>query len=193
LPALAGALSATSFSWWTQKPHNKFSACFSRLLDPSPSGICAPRRPHHVEPSLPRDLPAPELAHQDSRPLITTSLEPAIYEFLEDRCRKTNGVYLHGIGGSATHVHMAVNIEPHVCISDLVGDLKGSCSREINERSRLRRLQWQRGFGVVSFGKKQLPWVLRYIAHQKEHHAAGRTEWRLERVSMDDDGTPLDG
>jgi hypothetical protein len=57
----------------------------------------------------------------------------------------------------------------------------------------MKRLEWQRGFGVVSFGKKQLPWVLDYIANQKEHHALSRTKARLERVSMDDDGTPLNG
>jgi hypothetical protein len=51
-------------------------------------------------------------------------------------------------------------------------------------------LNWH--IGVVSFRKKQLPWVLRYIANQKEHHA-GRIQWRLEKISMDDDGTPLEG
>ena len=46
---------------------------------------------------------------------------------------------------------------------------------------------------IVSFGRKQLPWVRAYIQNQKEHHARGRTQDRLERVSMDDDGSPLDG
>jgi hypothetical protein len=41
---------------------------------------------------------------------------------------------------------------------------------------------------VVSFGKKQLPWVQDYIARQKEHHANGRLQERLEAVSFDDDG-----
>jgi hypothetical protein len=56
----------------------------------------------------------------------------------------------------------------------------------------MKRLEWQRGFGVVSFGKKQLPWVLQYIARQKEHHAAGRLQPRLERVAFDDNGSPLE-
>src|SRR5688500_6051876 len=130
---------------------------------------------------------------KDSRPLLTDALEPAVYAFLSERCRKVGGVFLHGVNGTPTHLHMAINIEPHVCISDLVGDLKGACSHEINKQFRMKRLQWQRGFGVVSFGKKQLPWVLRYIANQKEHHAKGTTQLRLEKVSMDDDGTPFDG
>ena len=123
---------------------------------------------------------------KDSRPLITASLEPKIFAFIEDRCRKTQGVYFHGIGGTPTHVHMAINIEPQVCISDFVGELKGACSHEINKQMRMKRLEWQRGFGVVSFGKKQLPWVLRYIANQKQHHAGGTIEARLETISMED-------
>ena len=39
----------------------------------------------------------------------------------------------------------------------------------------MKVLEWQRGYGVVSFGKKHLDWVQNYIANQKEHHAAGRS------------------
>ena len=42
-------------------------------------------------------------------------------------------------------------------------------------------LNWHtRGFGVVSFGKKQLGWVLEYVANQKEHHRCGNVMKRLE-------------
>jgi REP-associated tyrosine transposase len=119
-------------------------------------------------------------------PLIIPDLEPAIYAFLRKRCQQTKGVYLHGIGGTSDHVHLAVNIEPFVKISDLVGDLKGACSYEINQQSRMKALEWQRGFGVVSFGQKQLPWVLAYIANQKEHHSTGRIYDRLERTEFDE-------
>ncbi|MCH8046241.1 MAG: transposase [Planctomycetes bacterium] len=61
----------------------------------------------------------------------------------------------------------------------------------MNKTQRFKRLEWQRGFGVVSFGKAHLDWVLRYIANQKEHHATGRIEERLERISLDEDGGPL--
>jgi putative transposase len=126
------------------------------------------------------------------KPLLIPSLEVDVHEFLRERCRKTKGVYFHAIGGTPTHVHLAINIEPHVTISDLVGDLKGACSHEINQQKRMKRLEWQRGFGVVSFGLKNLPWVKRYIAEQKEHHAAKSLEERLEKVGMDDNGKPFD-
>ena len=129
---------------------------------------------------------------KDDSPLLVPSLEPRVHDVLRERCHQTKGVYLHGINGTPTHIHLAVNIEPHVTISDLVGELKGFCSHEINKQESMKRLEWQRGFGVVSFGKMNLPWVQTYIARQKEHHAAGTLEDRMERVSFDDDGSPLD-
>jgi REP element-mobilizing transposase RayT len=102
------------------------------------------------------------------------------------------GVYFHEVGGTATHIHLAVNIAPFVCISDFIGQLKGACSYEVNQAAKKRLLQWQRGFGVVSFGKQQLPWVKNYIKRQKEHHAKRKVFDRLERIAFDDDGEPFE-
>jgi hypothetical protein len=44
-------------------------------------------------------------------------------------------------------------------------------------------LEWQTGYGVVSFGTKDLPWVQAYVRNQREHHAKGTTAERLERVT----------
>ena len=124
---------------------------------------------------------------KDNAPLIVPRLESQIHDFLRERCRQTKGVYFHGIGGTVDHVHLAINIEPFVTISDLVGQLKGASSHEINHQQRMKSLEWQRGFGVVSFGKRQLPWVLEYIANQKQHHASGHVFDRLERIEFDED------
>jgi REP-associated tyrosine transposase len=128
---------------------------------------------------------------KDDSPLLMPCIEPAVHEILTNRCHSTKGVYLHAINVTPTHVHLAINIEPHVTISELVGELKGYSSHEFNQRERMKRLERQRGFGVVSFGSRNLPWVQEYIARQKEHHAAGRLEDRLERVAFDDDGSEL--
>jgi hypothetical protein len=37
---------------------------------------------------------------------------------------------------------------------------------------------------VVSFGKNNLEWVLKYIANQREHHAKGKVFDRLERIGV---------
>lgn len=109
-----------------------------------------------------------------------------MHEWGRQRCLVTKGVFLHEVGGTSTHVHVAVNIEPHVCVSTLLKGLKGASSYEINRREGCRRLEWQRGYGVVSFGVKQLEWVKRYVANQDVHHSAGTTHERLERVTSPD-------
>jgi hypothetical protein len=40
---------------------------------------------------------------------------------------------------------------------------------------------------VVSFGTRDLKWVVRYIRNQKEHHGCGKIEDRLERVTEMED------
>ncbi|MHB8863874.1 MAG: transposase [Pirellulaceae bacterium] len=59
------------------------------------------------------------------------------------------------------------NIAPSANISDFVGNMKGACSYEINKLHCTKSLEWQRGYGVVSFGKRQLNWVLEYIANAR--------------------------
>ncbi len=130
---------------------------------------------------------------KNDQPLLTPDFEPLVHKFLQQRCLYNKGVYFQGIGGTENHVHLAINIQPFVCISDLVGDLKGSCSFEMNKLKGFKSLEWQRGFGAVSFGKKQLDWVLKYIAHQKEHHAKGTTHARLEKDWINEDGHQENG
>ena len=43
------------------------------------------------------------------------------------------------------------------------------------------------GYGVVSFGTKDLEWVKRYVRAPREHHARGTVEDRLERITALDD------
>lgn len=124
---------------------------------------------------------------KDDQMVLTGELEPVVHRFITDRCKRTKGVYFHGIGGTETHIHLAVNIEPQVTISELAKDLKGGSSHDTNQNRGSQLLQWQRGYGVVSFGKKNLPFVLAYIAAQKEHHAEGKTEDWLERTTEDEE------
>jgi len=121
--------------------------------------------------------------------MLAENMEGRVQESIRQRCRQTKGVYLHEIGGTDDHVHVVFSIEPSVCISELIsellGVLKGGSSHNINEEDKRISLQWQRGYGMVSFGRKNLPWVLDYVARQREHHASGAVHERLERY---DDG-----
>ena len=122
---------------------------------------------------------------KNDAPLLTGTVEEGVHAQMRAKCRAVKGVYLHGLGGTDTHVHVAVSVEPSVTVSDLVQELKGFSAHEVNRRLGYKAVQWQRGYGVVSFGRAHLDWVLDYIGRQREHHAAGRVEARLEMCSND--------
>ena len=123
---------------------------------------------------------------KENRALLRGEVERRTYEMLRDKCLGAKGAYLHGLGGTDDHVHLAVSIEPLVTISELVQNLKGGSAHEVNRRVGRKVLEWQRGYGVVSFGKGHLEWVLDYIRNQREHHACGRLEERLEFFDLPD-------
>jgi len=121
-------------------------------------------------------------------PVLAGDLETLTHAELEAKCRRIKGAYLHGLGGTDTHVHLALSIEPFVTISDLVQELKGASSFEVNKRTGRKALAWQRGYGVVSFGRRNLDWVLDNVRRQREHHASGRIQARLEVCESPDAG-----
>ncbi|MBI3736882.1 IS200/IS605 family transposase [Candidatus Sumerlaeota bacterium] len=125
---------------------------------------------------------------KDDKPCIQGDLEKALYGYIESYCRKTKGIRFEGLGGTETHVHLAVQIEPFISISDWVGKLKGGSAHEMNEKFGRGSLQWQRGYGVVSFAKRDLPSVLKYVKNQKEHHRMGKLNRVLEFYGEPDGG-----
>jgi putative transposase len=123
-----------------------------------------------------------------SQPLLVPDVETLAYKYLRDKAAALGAIETPEIGGIETHVHLAVTIEPTVTISEMVGALKGYTSHEVNRRlGPGKALEWQTGYGVVSFGAKDLPWVVAYIQNQREHHARGAAHDRLERITRFDD------
>jgi putative transposase len=122
---------------------------------------------------------------KDSLPLLTPDVEILTHRYLRHRLVETPGAFVHEVGGIETHVHVCVTIAPTILISELIGQLKGASSHEVNQRlGRGRKLlQWQAGYGVVSFGTKDLEWVKVYVRNQRQHHARGTVRDRLERMT----------
>jgi len=120
---------------------------------------------------------------KQSQPLLTPEAEKTAHGSIKARVLSVPGLYFHEVGGTETHVHVAVSIPPTVLVSEFVGRLKGGSSHEVNQSLGQERLQWQNGYGVVSFGTRDLEWVKAYIRDQKQHHAVGRVFDRLERIT----------
>ncbi|MCI0419918.1 MAG: transposase, partial [Acidobacteria bacterium] len=134
------------------------------------------------------------MRHPELIPLfIDAALDKQLYSFLRDCALQTPGLYFHEIGGIEDHVHLVVSVPPTLLISDWIGQMKGSSSHYINHRIANRHLlDWQTGYGVVSFGTGDLPWVVGCVRNQRQHHAKGTTQERLERGEAEaDPASPL--
>ncbi len=125
---------------------------------------------------------------KDSLPLLTPTVEPLTHRYLRQRLIGEKGVFVHQIGGIETHVHIVITIPPTIVISELIGQLKGASAHEVNQQigQRDKTLQWQTGYGVVSFGTDDLDWVKGYVRDQRRHHAEGKVFERLERITTNE-------
>ena len=131
---------------------------------------------------------------KQSDPVITEAIESRLHHFLEHKILETKGVLLHALDGTQDHIHAVASVPPSLLVSEWIGRLKGGSSFYINHEIVNRKLlDWQSGYGVVSFGNKDLEWVVTYILNQKEHHQKGMTVNRLERITNDDGLKPALG
>ena len=125
---------------------------------------------------------------KSSLSIITREIEPPLHRYIRSYALQSSDLIFHEIGGTETHVHAAVTIPPTLLISDWIGKLKGASSHHVNHKVANRKLlDWQTGYGVVSFGTRDLEWVVNYIRNQKEHHQRGTTVERLERITHDEE------
>ena len=120
---------------------------------------------------------------KESRRLIVPAMEGDLYGIIRRRALEPGGVFVHAIGGTEWHVHLVARIPPTLTVSEWIGRIKGGSSHDINATDRWRKsLEWQSGYGVETFGMKDLPWVVEYVKNQKEHHRTGKVYDRLERI-----------
>ena len=134
---------------------------------------------------------------KNNAPFLRGEKEIRTHAFLRDYCEQSKGIRFLGLGGTEDHVHLLIQMEPFVTLSDWVGKIKGTCSHAINEEfgrgagrgagqasggaAGRTSLQWQRGFGAVSFGLHDLKALERYVGGQEEHHGKGKINATLER------------
>jgi REP element-mobilizing transposase RayT len=122
---------------------------------------------------------------KESAPLLVPKVETIVHHYLRGRCINTPGVFIHEIGGIETHVHLCLTIAPTITVSEFIGQLKGASSHDVNQKlgAGKKLLEWQAGYGVVSFGTSNLAWVKAYVRNQRERHAQNKTMNRLERIT----------
>jgi putative transposase len=93
------------------------------------------------------------------------------------------GLICHALGFMPELVHVAISIPPRYSVSAVVKRLKGASSHAV--RATNPGFTWQSEYGALSFGDRALSRVLDYVDHQREHHLAGTTIFRLERIESE--------
>ncbi|WP_445712553.1 IS200/IS605 family transposase [Flavobacterium sp.] len=75
------------------------------------------------------------------------------------------------INGVENHIHMLLNIQPNIALSDLMRDVKANSTKWINDQGFCKHsFRWQEGFGAFTYSISQLDNVIKYIDKQEEHH-----------------------
>ena len=114
--------------------------------------------------------------------LKNLSLRNQVYHFIKNKC-KTHHLFLHEIGGTENHVHLLIYIPPKISVSEAVKLIKGSSSYFVNkELDNENTLYWQEGYGVLTLSSKGVPFLIRYIKNQEEHHKKKTIYSELEKI-----------
>lgn len=108
---------------------------------------------------------------KNKEPLITADIEKLLINYIPAKAKKLNCIH-HQVGMVDNHIHLAATVPPNISLSSFIQEIKGGSTHLINQSilDLDYRFQWQNGYGVISFSKKTLPVIKKYIAQQKQHH-----------------------
>jgi len=114
---------------------------------------------------------------------LTPEIEKVVFETIRRKSSQLNSP-VTAVNGIHDHVHVVVSIAVTVSVAEWVKGVKGVSAYEVNNvySALAEKFQWQGGYGVLTCGAKNLPFVVSYVEHQKEHHANARLEAYLERM-----------
>ncbi|GAA4458581.1 IS200/IS605 family transposase [Nibrella saemangeumensis] len=81
------------------------------------------------------------------------------------------GSHVAAIGGVEDYVHILFQLDPRFSVADVMKQVKGGSSHEINQRHLLStKFAWQTGYGAFSISETNVERVIQYIRNQEEHH-----------------------
>lgn len=127
-------------------------------------------------------------ATRNREPLITPQIEPRLYAYIINKAAEL-GVYVYALNNWVEHFHIVTAIPPKEAVAHVVKTLKGASSHDLNQQGVLDSLfAWQRGYGVLSLGSRQLDDAIEYVRRQKEHHRDNTVKAWLEYIAEEDEG-----
>ena len=102
---------------------------------------------------------------------LTEEYERHLYFYILGIC-KDKQCYLYRINSMPDHIHLCVEVNPSISLSDFVRIVKQESSKWIKEnRDWFPRFDgWGNGYAAFTYSGKERTSVIEYIKTQKEHH-----------------------
>lgn len=119
-------------------------------------------------------------ATRERRPFLAASLRLAAARLLTEKATELRCT-VHALHVQPDHVHMVLSIPPTAAVATVVGQLKGSSSHALARVPEGDGFRWQEEYGILSFGRRNLPDVARYVNDQDRRHAQRDLAPELER------------
>ena len=100
--------------------------------------------------------------------LITSSIKADLEKNLKRKCEQL-GVHLLAVGLNSEHVHCIISLRPTHYIPEVVKELKGFSSHEVNKGEE-EFIKWARGYSVRTVSERNLTAAIKYVENQGKHH-----------------------
>lgn len=124
-------------------------------------------------------------------PTIPEAFEKDLYQYIYGimqnmRCK------LYRINGMSDHIHIFSDLQPTVCLSDLVKNIKVASSGWMKEQGTFPDFtHWQNEYGAFTYNLKEKDTIIEYIKNQKEHHKRESSRDEYKRLLIEN-GIPFD-
>jgi REP element-mobilizing transposase RayT len=118
----------------------------------------------------------------ERRPYLSEEFEQSIHRSIAATTEELKAKVL-AIGGIDDHIHLLVQLPTTLSIAELVQRGKGSSAHLATHAfTTATSFKWQPGYGAVSVSPRHIDQVTRYIANQRQHHAANTLLPLLEDI-----------
>ena len=113
---------------------------------------------------------------------ITPQYKEHLYRFIW-KTLHDNKCYLYRMGGIENHLHLLIDLNPCVALSDLMRDIKSSSSGWMQHNPMFPNFRgWAREYFAASLSIRDKDSVVEYIKSQEEHHKRQPLDEEFKRL-----------
>jgi REP element-mobilizing transposase RayT len=93
------------------------------------------------------------------------------------------GCVLYRINGTENHIHILSDLNPMVCLSDYIKEIKTASNRWMKQSGHFPYFQhWAEGSCALTYNLRDKDMIANYIKRQKEHHLQESFEDEYKRI-----------